>query len=268
MSKSNPVSITVEEAVARMVNLDYIPEGLKLLEMLRAYKEADDEYEEACSNGLSRGASEHLAIRANCLEFRYELAQSLWNALQYEIETNDGSIDIVQDELTDKPRVTLKSVTDWAADKFGICIPECRDAEKSAQQARWEDVEIKIYAGYKIGYRLGDGKYIKSSFQKIGLMGTRKHEPNYLGGVLIGLSNENKFPTRKNASGSDKTNLSRLRCSLKNLTGITSDPFYKINEADGWTPRFTLIDDRKNAEERAKNEAKHVSYDEERNYED
>jgi hypothetical protein len=45
------------------------------------------------------------------------------------------------------------------------------------------------------------------------------------------------------------------------LTGLSSDPFVAFNEADGWKPRFSLVDDRRNSEERAKRKAVHVPLD-------
>ena len=48
MNTSKPSSITVEEAVARMINLDYIPTGFTLLEMTAAFhEEAEVAYENA-----------------------------------------------------------------------------------------------------------------------------------------------------------------------------------------------------------------------------
>jgi hypothetical protein len=74
-----------------------------------------------------------------------------------------------------------------------------------------------------------------------------------------------KFPT-ENLQGKHKAAISRLRAALRRLTGISADPFRKYNPADGWRPRFQLIDDRRNAEERAKNQAQHVPYDDTRDY--
>jgi hypothetical protein len=82
-----------------------------------------------------------------------------------------------------------------------------------------------------------------------------------LGGILIGLSRWRKFPQGKEADSKSKTAISRLRISLQQLTGIEEDPFFPFNEGDGWKPRFNLTDDRKNADERAKREAIHVSYE-------
>jgi hypothetical protein len=42
MSKTRPSSVTAEEAVARMVNMDYIPDGFTLEVMLSAFREEAD----------------------------------------------------------------------------------------------------------------------------------------------------------------------------------------------------------------------------------
>jgi hypothetical protein len=95
-------------------------------------------------------------------------------------------------------------------------------------------------------------------------MGERKNEPNNLGGILIGISRGKKYPTGTKPTKADSTAISKLRAALKQLTGISSDPFYTFNVDDGWKLRFKLIDDRQNADQRAKNRAKHVKYDENR----
>jgi hypothetical protein len=48
MRREGSQTLTVEEAVAEMVNMDYIPAGFTLLEMLAAFQEeAEVEYENA-----------------------------------------------------------------------------------------------------------------------------------------------------------------------------------------------------------------------------
>ncbi|SEQ45779.1 hypothetical protein [Nitrosomonas ureae] len=93
-------------------------------------------------------------------------------------------------------------------------------------------------------------------------MGIRKNAPNHIGGILIALSKERKFPTTKRAAAKHKTAISKLRSALVKLTDIKSDPFTPFNEGYGWKPRFKLIDDRRNADERAKREAVHFSMEE------
>ena len=91
-------------------------------------------------------------------------------------------------------------------------------------------------------------------------MGTRKIDPNMSGIILIGLSDNQKYPPASNPEGKHKKAISDLRNCLEKLTVISKDPFQKFNPKDGWRPVFELIDDRRNADERAKKNAVHVSY--------
>lgn len=111
------------------------------------------------------------------------------------------------------------------------------------------------------------GEFRRSSFQKIGLIDKRTCAPNKQGGILVGLSKGKKLPVA-NISSKDAVSMSRLRGALKTLTGITTDPFLPYIDVDGWKPRFRLIDDRRNAAERAKAKAHHVAFDETRDFDD
>ncbi len=275
-----PSSITVEEAVARMVNMDYIPEGFSLSEMTAAFQEeAEVEYENARRNHESTAQLTRKKIRLEACKARHSLTELLLESVNYELAHPDESLIFRANDTSTKSRLTLASITNWAAESYGIGIPEwplpalaTHDTEGAEQhttattQGGWDDVTIKIYADYRIGYCIGQGKYRNSSFQTIGLMGTRKNGPNFLGGILLGLSMGNKFPNGRNPEGKDKTAISKLRSSLAKLTHISDDPFFRINEADGWKPRFRLIDDRKNADQRAKTTAKHVPLYEARDF--
>lgn len=281
MTNTRPSSITVEEAVARMVNMDYIPEGFTLSEMTAAFQEeAEVEYENARRNHESAEQLVRKKIRLEACKARHSLTELLLESIKHELAYPDESLIFRANDTSTKSRLTLASITNWAADSYGVGIPEwslpalaTHDTEDAAQNttatkqsARWDDVTIKIYADYRIGYCIGQGKYRNSSFQAIGLMGTRKNEPNLQGGILLGLSMGNKFPNARILKGKDKTAISKLRSALAKLTHISGDPFFRFNEADGWKPRFRPIDDRKNADERAKATAKHVPLDEARDF--
>lgn len=243
-----------------MINFRYVPTRFTLMEMTEAFlEEAEVEYENAQIDRLSEAQIESLKFRMDACKARHTLARNLMDQLVYEIENPKDSMIVPFDDSTPISRLTFESVSDWANDKFGIDISEWTQIDESQQNADWNDVTIKIYADYRVGYSSGD-QYKRSSFLDIGLMGKRKNEPNYLGGILIGLSNGEKYPPGQRPEPRNKTAISKLRNRLKKLTGITSDPFYEFNEGGGWKPRFKLLDDRRNAEERAKREAKHVPY--------
>lgn len=265
MSAPKPSSITVEEAVARMISLDYIPTGFTSQDMTLAFLEdAESAYEDARS-----GQRERHALRGNVCEARHALAQAILAAIEYEFELGDESGLVRSDDSSGVTRVTMESLSEWAGDKFGIGIPEWepRNQAPALDDLRWEDITIKIYADHQIGCLWGDGKSKRASFVSIDLKGTRKNEPNQRGAILIGLSLHKKFPPQKIATAKDKTAICKLRRSLALFTGLSGDPFRPFNEADGWKPRFKLIDDRRNADERAKARAQHVDFDETQDYE-
>tara|TARA_R100001377_G_C3180527_1_gene106469 strand:- start:87 stop:944 length:858 start_codon:yes stop_codon:yes gene_type:complete len=259
--------LTVEQAVARLINFDYIPEGFTLLDMTASFLEdAEGTYESAQNDGLASEELELIACWANSCEARHQLAESLMESLQKGIEHSEPDLKLTTDKSTGQTLVSLGSLNEWAAFRFGIQVPDIGDHSTTPVEVAWDKVKIKIYAGHKIGFWLGKEKRRSSSFQDIGLMGSRKNVPNNLGGLLLGLSKKIKYPKSKTPAASDKTAICKLRGCLKKLTGLTEDPFTPYNEADGWKPRFTLIDDRGNADERAKERTVHDSYNDELDY--
>ncbi|MDI1308617.1 MAG: hypothetical protein PSV17_04180 [Methylotenera sp.] len=261
-------SITVENAVALMINMDFIPDGETVLSMTEAYLEiASVDYEKALSTDEFQ--LKLLENRMKACTIRRDLAillkESLFEDATY---TEDTLIECAEYSTDENPLVTLESLIDWAFDRFGIAISnetnsvhEKPNAVINTQLPSWENVTIKIYAGHKLGYAIGNGTYIRVSFMDIGLMGKRKLEPNHLGVTLIVLSLRRKYPPTKTLEGKHKTIISKLKKSLIQLTKLSGDPFYKPNETDGYKPKFTIIDDRRNSDERAKKEAIHVHMD-------
>lgn len=272
MNMAKPSSMTAQEAVARMINMDYAPSGFTVNEMTAAYLEmAEVEYDNARAENRPRAQISLLKIQMEACRARHTLTESLLEALCREIDDPEHSTVAHSSDAGLTPRVTPDSVSDWAFEFCGICMPpwsrsdhDNAGAQVTVHGISWKDVTIKIYADFKIGCYLGKDNYQKSSFQKIGLMGSRKNQPNELGGILLGLSLNKKFPPGKQAEAKYKTAITKLRKSLVQLTGISDDPFIPFNPADGWKPRFKLIDDRRNADDRAKNNAHFVPLDEDR----
>ncbi len=263
-------SLTVEESVALMINMDFIPDGETVLSMTDAFlEEATVEYENASGN--DKYQLKALENRMNACANRHNLALMLKKSLfEDAVYTEETLIECDDDSTDENPLVTLESLTEWAFDRFGIVIPiKTRseniesNATKNTKSLNWDDVIIKIYIDYKLGYSIGNGNFKRASFMDIDLMGKRKLEPNLIGGILIGLSQKKKYPAGIVAkpSPANKTAIAKLRRSLEKLTGISDDAFLPFNKADGYKPRFQLIDDRKNADNRAKNEAIHLNLD-------
>jgi hypothetical protein len=202
------------------------------------------------------------------------LAKALTMQFYSESSTSEDLTGAIDDLGQIIPLINYPALLEWAPEKYGIDIPETTptaasvntDEQDSAPQSQkfWRDVKIKIYAGNFIGYKSKNDRYRKISFNDIDLMGKRKNEPNMKGLILIGLSQNLKFPHGLQPTSGDKTALSKLRAILKRIINIDEDPFYEFNTADGWKPKFELIDDRNNADDRAKKRATHVSYDDQR----
>ncbi|MFH1218151.1 MAG: hypothetical protein V1706_16780 [Pseudomonadota bacterium] len=271
MNRAVPSSITIEEAVAEMVNMDYIPAGFTLLEMIAAFQEeAEANYENAQIDRLPEDQITPLKIRMESCRARHTLAHLLMESLQYEVDNPKDSMIVLSNDSSSKQRLTLTSVSDWAADRYGIGVSRwTNDVKKVGDNLKnvpWEDVTVKIWKDNKIGYSCKKGEFKRSHFQKIGLMGKVKNEPNQRGGILIGLSLEKKFPRGNYAEASEKTAISKLRRVLCKWVGLSTDPFKPCNESEGWKPRFTLLNDIHNADERAKKKATHLRYDESRSY--
>jgi hypothetical protein len=277
MSESNPSSVTAEEAVARMVNMDYIPEGFTLDNMLSAFQEeAEVEYDNAKIDRLPGPQIEVLKVRMEACEARRSLAQLLLEAFHDDTHSTQESMIVRSPDSSSKPRYTLESVADWVSYKYGIGIPEwwSTDSDDPATSkgipvnVAWDDIEIRIRKDNKIAYSHEKGKWTEKSFGEIGLLDKRKQQPNHLAGILLGLSIGEKFPPTKTLEGKHKTAICRLGKLLRQLTGINSEPFTRFNETDGWKPRFKLTDDRRNADNRAKKAAKNEQYNEGKGYKD
>jgi len=71
MLRNVPASITLEEAVAEMVNMDYIPAGFTLLTIIEAFQEeAEVEYENAGIDRLPEDQITPLKIRMDSCRAR------------------------------------------------------------------------------------------------------------------------------------------------------------------------------------------------------
>lgn len=238
-------TITIDEAVGLMINLDYIPTGFTVLDITEAFaNEAEDNY--------TQHRIDEFKLTKNICNIRHVLAQTILDRINLEIASEHSLLDFdAKSEL-----LTLDSLITWSIEEFGITIQR----PPTRNDTHWQDVKIKIYADYKIGLFIKN-KHVKTvHFRDIGLMGKRKSNPNMSGIILIGLSDNQKYPPTSNIEGKHKKAISDLRNCLKKLTGISKDPFQQVNTSEGWRPIFKLVDDRRNADERAEKNAVLVSY--------
>lgn len=267
MPKTLPTTLTIEEAVALMIGLDYIPTGFAVLDMTSAFLEESEAELETHRNS---DACQH---RQQVCLARHQLASTLLGALTHAALDANSDYLVRSDDTSPTQRFTTTSLNNWAEDHFGITLwAPSKSHEHSMELAgiTWQDVTFKIYADYRVGYCIKDGRYKTSSFHDIGLMGIRKQTPSTRGRILIGLSEGKKFPIGSRPSAAHKTSISVIRAALKKLVPLhDEDPFYAYNPGDGWKPKFKLEDDRRNAAEREKNAAIHIALEPEaRDFED
>ena len=254
MNTTLPSSVTIEEAVARMVNLDYIPTGFTLLEMTAAFEEeAETDYENARTDRLPEDQIASFKLHMDSCKARHALAQLLMDSLHYEVKNREGSMIVLADDTSSQQRLTLESVSDWASEKYGIGIPEwgyqLGVANEMYPKVSWEDMTIKIWKNHHIGLLIKGVDKKRIHFRKINLMGIGKNEPNELGKLLLALSDLGSFPTNRR-SKKFSTSLSKLRTVLRKLTGLRTDPFHDFHPVEGWKSRFRIVNDENNAEDR------------------
>ena len=83
------------------------------------------------------------------------------------------------------------------------------------------------------------------------LVDRRKGALNSHGTILLGMAQGRRLTH----SPSNSTKMKRLRDVLRKHLGLTGDPFRPYSKAEGWLPRFNVVDKRGAADERATRDA-------------
>ncbi len=270
MRKSSAPTLTIEKALAHMINMDYIPEGFTLEDMLLAFKEeAEVDYENGLIDRLPDEELSILKLRVEVCSSRYKLYESLSMHLQsITRKPEQNLISIVADD-SGRNLLQTDSLIQWSEYQYGIGLPGCSLSTDSNldKNIKWEGITVKFLTNNRISFSMKKGKFQSKPLSDVKLLNRKTNSPNNQALILLGLSHGKKFPSEASQTNANTTAISKLRTSLKILTGIDDDdPFKKFNENDGWKPRFALIDDRRNADERAKREAIHSTYDDGQDY--
>jgi hypothetical protein len=128
----------------------------------------------------------------------------------------------------------------------------------------WQDVSIALNAFHKITFKLPDGKTIRANLEGTKLLDNRYKKLSMAGIALLGLATKSSIKQKKPGSteGISSKIMTELRQALQNLSNIKSDPFYVYESVDGWKPKFRIVDRRNASDERAKDKAQHVQFDE------
>lgn len=278
MRTSTPSSVTAEEAVAYMVNADALPQGLSLIETLSQFTEdAEHEYEKAKTDGLPEEKIESLETAWEICRARQALACHLLRDIENEQCSGEESMLVRSKDMTSRTRYTTDSITRWAAYHHNIVIREIVIREwfdefpaltKSMlpDDAEWEDLEIRVRKDHSLSYFYKGSEWDNKAYSEIDLLNRKTRESNAQAAILIGLSQGKKYPPTRKPDHKHKTAMSKLRTTLRELTGMSTDPFHHHNVADGWQPRFKLINDEELADERAKREFPHEEFNDSKDY--
>ena len=128
-------TITIEDAVARMVNVGKIPMGVSLLDHLDAIvSDAENKLEEAGEQELSSQQIELLGLCVKNNARKYTFAGELLKHIKWELATPPkSSVLKVSPESGNTKQLELSSVAEWASDNYGI---ERFDYEELSNQSR------------------------------------------------------------------------------------------------------------------------------------
>lgn len=112
-------SLTIDEAVARMLNIDELPPDVEIVDYLDAIADqADTDLENAKLKQESTETFEHCLKAA---ELRYQLAQHYKNHLLAELDRPSGTSLIKKSDKSSRiPHIELKSLEEWASRYYCI----------------------------------------------------------------------------------------------------------------------------------------------------
>lgn len=113
---------------------------------------------------------------------------------------------------------------------------------------------LRLRANYMIEVSAPGMDIWRAHASKVDLLDKRHGDWNKQACILIGLASGHRVPP-----DADKA-VSRLRKLFKDHLGISADPFPR--EKSGWTPRFKVENATNTKDQRAKRDARHVSFDE------
>lgn len=257
--------ITKEDALSYLLGMGEAIEDLTAKDLAEAVAEkADvDVHNYVVDNPKKLGKS-LLNGMANIADIRLELVSNYQNLIEdmldqaeiLEIKTKQ------QDSLT---LIEYDSFAQWASEYLYMDLP-LRNAP-TLIPAQWKDVTLQIHDYYKLKVKIKNHKRLfYKTFSDLGLMAKNKYDPNHLGVILVGMANKKRYPPANEISENRHArNISQLNKYLKQMIPITDTSLsIKKSDVNGYLPTFKLVDCRNSRELRAKKDAKHDEFDEQK----
>lgn len=206
MNKSLPSSLTIEEAVAWMINLDFIPTGFTLLEMMTAFQEkAEVEFHNAKLDYLPKNELDTLKLRVDVCKAKYSLAKALLNHIEQDITNLDESVLVLSQDVSSRKRLTIDSVVRWAFEEYQIEIPNWFGIEFSTLSAVPEKPRVipQVQNNEGLSPKKAEGLYTTFAFLLEAFLNSKA------GAKLFGTP--------------DKPNINRIAEHLENLAVIPGE---------------------------------------------
>lgn len=126
MTNNTPSSLTVEEAVAMMINLESIPNGMTVDSYLKdILEDSEIAHHEAERKGISENEVEMLERRKTVCRNRHNLAIAINKSLSHEVANTLNDTDSILKKSSDSGitiKLTIESVREWSLETFGILI--------------------------------------------------------------------------------------------------------------------------------------------------
>lgn len=288
--------LDIEEIVALIMGVTYIPPGITLLELLEAFHE---EAEVDLSNYETENADDHERIRQleavqRFADARVNYAKTLLHSLPSVMVSISASTQVpIQMTLTSE-KYSLSTFSDWADENLGIILfdksqpytikaetittekdgsetsPEngkSQEFDNSITLMLWTDITIELRPNDFITVKHKNRGIKRVNLSETQFMSKKNGSTNMSHTLLVALSDNYGFiPKNKNNNkkGSQTTQISRLGAALKGLVpAAKGDPIRFDSTAYKYFPRFTLLDRRNDKNERSRKYSLHQQYNEE-----
>ena len=114
-----PTSVTIDEAVALLINFPHFDTSYSLLDILSFLaEEAEVRYEKGVAAGLSKSAINELEIDFNFCAARFTMAESLFKQIEMDLSANHFLKTSTNNGIT----LTFDSLIDWAYQERNIVL--------------------------------------------------------------------------------------------------------------------------------------------------
>lgn len=245
---------SIRETLAHERNLWHLWDTITPDQRRIGAKQIDDENDPATQEVQQRAFD--LVSDIDDIERRKLEREVLPPRIQSDITERDAQIKCLEQEMDEKKSElqTLVSGNHCGQEKVEVST----SSDQISRSATWNDVRIMLYTNQRIGFSISGGEFGTKHLSDIGLFNKRTNGPTSPAIILIGLLEHQEFATSRKATNTERSLMTKLRRSLRELTGMDGDPFFR--KAAGWKHRFTLVDRRNAADERAEEKAIHQSF--------